>query len=160
MSKLIEIKNSFNESVIVSGKYNNIKEALEKNLGADLSGADLSGAYLSGAVFDKKYLISMTSIVPEGDIIGYKKCQKGIIVKLLIPAYAKRSNATGRKCRASYVEVLHIYGGHKKAISVHDKKTEYVKGAIVKADYWEQNRFIECAGGIHFFLTKEEAERY
>jgi hypothetical protein len=127
---------------------------------ADLSYADLSDADLIGAIYDKEYLISLTSICPDGDIIGYKKCKDNIIIKLLIPEYAKRSNATGRKCRASYVKVLHIYNGHDVAYSSYDNKTEYRKGNIVVADYWEQNRFKECAGGIHFFLTKAEAERY
>ena len=31
-------------------------------------------------------------ITPEGDIIGWKNCRYGIIVKLLIPAAAKRRN--------------------------------------------------------------------
>jgi hypothetical protein len=54
-----EIKNRYNDAIIISGEYDSIKDALEKNSGAnlyradlykaDLSGADLSGANLSGA---------------------------------------------------------------------------------------------------------------
>ena len=35
--------------IILSGKYESIKDCLEKNSGADLSGANLIGAYLGGA---------------------------------------------------------------------------------------------------------------
>lgn len=39
-----EIKNRFNDAIIISGEYDSIKDALEKNSGANLSGANLSGA--------------------------------------------------------------------------------------------------------------------
>jgi hypothetical protein len=50
----IEIRNRWTNEVIVSGKYESIRDCLERNRsenlsGADLSGADLSGACLSGA---------------------------------------------------------------------------------------------------------------
>ena len=127
--------------------------------GANLIRADLRGANLYGAEFDENYLISLMSITPEGVLIGWKKCRNNIIVKLQIPAKAKRSNATGRKCRAEYVKVLHVYGG-EFGISVHDDTTEYHKGRVVKCNEWDDNRWEECSGGIHFFITREEAERY
>jgi len=50
----IEIKNRWDNKVLVSGKYENIKDCLEKNRGSDLRDsnlrdADLRGAYLWGA---------------------------------------------------------------------------------------------------------------
>jgi hypothetical protein len=45
----VEIKNRFTSHIIIVGEYASIKEALEKNRGADLQGADLRGAYLQGA---------------------------------------------------------------------------------------------------------------
>ena len=125
----------------------------------DLYGANLRGADLRGAKFDEKYMISLTSITPEGVLTGWKKCRNNIIVKLQIPAKAKRSNATGRKCRAEYVKVLEVYGDEVE-ISQHNNATGYHKGKIVKCDKWDVNRWEECSGGIHFFITKEEAERY
>jgi len=123
-------------------------------IGADLSGANLSGADLSGA--DKARL----SIVPDqGAFDGWKKCRDGIIVRLRIPSDAKRSNATGRKCRAERVEVLEVVGG-TVGISTHDGKTEYRVGATVACDQWCDDRWQECAGGIHFFITRAEAEDY
>lgn len=88
--------------------------------GADLHGADLRGADLYGAdlhrAYDVQLSIAKISILPdEGDIIGWKKAWTDnempptpVIVKLLIPADAQRSNATGRKCRASTARVLDL----------------------------------------------------
>ena len=127
---------------------------------ADLTRADLTRADLIRAKnFDENLFISYTSICPEGTLIGWKKCENNIIVKLEIPSKAKRSNATGRKCRAEYVKVLELFGGDV-GISKHDGKTEYRVGEIVRCDKWDDVRWNECSGGIHFFLTRLEAERY
>ena len=131
--------------------------------GADLScanlyGANLSGADLSGAI-NADYVIAQTRILPEGDLIGWKKCNGGVIVKLRIPEAAKRSHAFGRKCRAEYVDVIEIIGGDK-AISQHDGKTEYIVGARVVPDSFSDDWQSECSNGIHFFITKIEAENY
>jgi Pentapeptide repeats (8 copies) len=45
----ITIKNRFTGDIIISGKYESIKDCLEKNRGTDLWGADLRGADLRGA---------------------------------------------------------------------------------------------------------------
>ena len=122
--------------------------------GANLSGADLSGADLSD--FQKALL----SILPDcGDVIGWKKCAGGVIVKLLIAEGVRRSNATGRKCRAESAVVLEVFGGDV-GISQHDNKTTYRKGETVVCDKWEEDRWVECGGGIHFFITRAEAEAY
>lgn len=82
-----------------------------------------------------------------------------MLVKVKVHEKAKRSNSTGRKCRAEYVKVLEVIGA-TKGISSHDPKTTYCVGKTVRCDKWEENRWIECAGGIHFFLTRAEAEAY
>ena len=132
--------------------------------GANLSRANLSGADLSGAE-SADLAIAQTRILPEGELIGWKKCADGIIAKLLIPAKAKRSHAWGRKCRAEYVKVLAVMNSDGKAVkegeSQHDQgKTVYRKGKIVKPDSWCADYTKECAAGIHFFITKEEAIAY
>ena len=135
--------------------------------GADLYGADLRGANLRGANLryakNADYAIAQTRILPEGDIIGYKKCVDNKIVKLLIPKDAKRSHAMGRKCRAEYAEVLEITKGKqqlKKAISTNDNSFIYKVGETVKCDKFDEDWTRECSGGIHFFITKLEAENY
>ncbi len=128
---------------------------------ADLYGADLRGANLRGAK-NADLVKAQTIIVPEGDLIGWKKCLDGVIVKLRIPTEAKRSNATGRKCRAEYAEVLEIIGTDKRkknteATSLYTKDFIYRIGETVRPHEWCEDRFQECAGGIHFYITKEEA---
>ena len=120
---------------------------------ADLRSADLSSAKNSGMA------VAMTRILPEGDLIGWKKCRDDVIVKLRIPEAAKRSHAFGRKCRAEYADVLEVIGGDK-GISIHDGKTVYVAGERVTADTFDDNWCEECSSGIHFFITKLEAEAY
>ena len=136
---------------------------------ADLSYADLSSANLRSANLsyaDLMYAkghslaVAMTRIVPpEGEVTGWKQCQSGVLVKVKIPAEAKRSNAFGRKCRAEFVDVLEIVGGDV-GISKHDGKTQYKVGERVHCESWCDNFTQECAGGIHFFITREEAEAY
>ena len=126
---------------------------------ANLSGADLSRADLSWAK-NCKLILARTEILPrEGEVIGWKKCEDGVLVKLRVPPEAKRSNALGRKCRAEYVEVLEVVGS-KVGVSIHDGKTEYKIGETVKCDAWNTDRLEECGGGIHFYITREEAEAH
>jgi len=128
--------------------------------GANLCGADLRGANLCGATNISPITNAQTLIVPEsGPFFGWKKCQNGVLVQVAVGNNARRSNSTGRKCRAEYVKVLQVIGA-EVGISNHNGKTEYRKGAIVRCDKWEEDRWQECAGGIHFFLTRKEAESY
>lgn len=45
----IEIRNRRNGKTIISGKYESVKDCLEKNRGANMDGANLYGANLRGA---------------------------------------------------------------------------------------------------------------
>jgi Family of unknown function (DUF5758)/Pentapeptide repeats (8 copies) len=147
--------------------------------GADLRSADLSGANLGGAdlrsadlrsadlrsAVAKELACAMTSIVPEtGSLEGFKKLRGGAIAHIFIPAKAKRSNAAGRKCRASEAKVLAIWDSAGKPIktghSQHDYSFVYRVGRIARPDSFDANRWNECAPGIHFFLTRIEAENY
>jgi len=125
---------------------------------ADLSGANLSGANLSDAS-NTQLVIAQSRILPEGSLIGWKKCKDGVIVKLRIPEEAKRSHAFGRKCRAEFADVLEVFNG-EFGVSSHDGKTEYRVGGRVFPDTFSDDWQTECAGGIHFFITREEAEVY
>lgn len=157
--------------------------------GADLHGANLSGADLSDAdlryadlshadLSDAKHVqlsIAKTSILPdEGDIIGWKKAWTDnempptpVIVKLLIPSDAQRSNGTGRKCRASTARVLDLQDkqgnslpSDTTAYSGHDTDFTYKKGETIHVEDFDTNRWKECAPGIHFFITRIEAAEY
>ena len=126
--------------------------------GANLSDANLSSAYLSGAN-NVDTAIAMTRILPEGTLIGWKKLRDGVIAKLMIPEYAKRSHAFGRKCRAEFAEVLELHGA-EVGYSQHDSTFVYRVGDVVKPDLWSEDWQEECANGIHFFITRLEAEQY
>ena len=141
---------------------------------SDLRGANLRNANLRGA--DGADLITArASIIPdEGDIIGWKKAYvddtmppRPVIVKLLIPADAQRSNATGRKCRASKARVLDLQDKQGNSLppdttaySSHDPDFTYKKGETVHVEDFDTNRWNECAPGIHFFITRAEAAAY
>jgi len=126
---------------------------------ANLRNADLSDANLSNAI-DIKFTLAQSSILPEtGPIWGWKKCKNGVLVKLVVGNNAKRSHATGRKCRAEHVKVLEVIGADV-GISQYDPAVRYHVGQVVRCDKWNEDRWTECGGGIHFFLTRIEAERY
>ena len=147
--------------------------------GADLRGADLYGADLQGAKLQDAYLrgadlcgaknvpfLPWTIIVPEcGSFVGWKKVG-AYIIKLKILDDAKRSNATGRKCRCSAAEVLEIQNldGTKSDIDrIHNDNccgADYIVGEIVTPDSFDDDRWNECSHGIHFFITRQEAVEY
>jgi hypothetical protein len=127
---------------------------------AVLTDANLSNAILHGAKNISSLVAAQTSIVPEtGAFEAWKKCTHGVLVRLKIPAHAARSNATGRKCRASEAEVLEIIGADE-ARSIYDDDFVYRVGKTIKANKWNPDRWTECGDGIHFFLTRAEAENY
>ena len=148
--------------------------------GADLSGADLSRASLSGANLSRADLIganlsgamgadlalAMASHLPShGQITGWKKLAGGLIAKLIIPESAKRSHGASRKCRASSAKVEAIYdslgGGVIEGVSIRSSDFVYRVGETVEPEEpFCEDRWSECASGIHFFITRKEAENY
>ena len=164
-TETVEIKNRWSGAVVFSLDVQanlpfGVKLGMAVKAAFKKGGAVLSGAVLRGAKFISKLAAAQISIVPEeGDYIGWKKCQGGVIVKLLIPAKARRSNATGRKCRAEFAKVLEVIGADR-GVSLHDGATKYETGKTVKADKWDATRWEECSGGIHHYITRIEAENH
>jgi hypothetical protein len=102
----------------------------------------------------------------EGDFIGWKKIydtERVLIAKLHIPADAKRSSATTRKCRCSKAKVIAFYnldGTESNQVSGHSGyncKFIYKVGDTVEAQDFDENRWNECSYGIHFFINRQEA---
>ena len=91
-----------------------------------------------------------------------------VIIEMRIPKDAKRSSATTRKCRASKAEVLSITSldgkkNYKKAIAGWHSAGRFVYEVgktVVPDNGFEENRWIECAPGIHHFITRDEAVAY
>ena len=139
--------------------------------GADLHNADLSGANLLGAdLRSAKNVPYIPMVCPEeGDFIGWKKAEGNkdkVIVKLRIPSDAKRSSATTRKCRCSKAEVIAIYNldgteeGETTCHSDYDNSFIYEVGKTVEVTNFSEDRWSECAKGIHFFINRQEAIDY
>ena len=137
---------------------------------ADLNGADLRGAYLGGAdlgaaQYNEKTAFFAFVCPEEGDFIAWKKVNN-VIVKLKVPAEAKRSSATTRKCRCEFAEVLALQNldgtpyNDDKVVNNNYVETIYKVGEIVRSDSWDDNRWNECSHGIHFFITRDEAVIY
>ena len=140
-------------------------------LGANLYKANLSGANLSEANLYKANLLGAKGLpaiaCPEkGSFIAFKKVRGNYIVELEIPADALRSSATSRKCRCSKAKVLSITNldGSPAIVdtvfSKHDANFAYTIGETVEVANFDTNRWKECAPGIHFFITRQEAVDY
>lgn len=147
--------------------------------GADLRGADLYRANLCEANLYRANLCEAnlygsknTPYIPiacpdTGAFVGWKKVRSNYIVKLLIPEDAKRSSSTGRKCRTNKAEVLsieNIDGSIPPELNVvsslYDEDFKYRIGETVTVDIFCDDRFKECAPGIHFFINRQEAVDY
>ena len=112
-------------------------------------------------------------VCPEqGSFVGYKvgltlneylfliPC----VIKLSIPEDAKRSSAYGNKCRCDKAKVLDIrtFGGQKvkSAVSQYDYSFVYEINKEVSVPDFDEDRWHECAPGIHFFMSEKEALDY
>ena len=136
---------------------------------ADLRGTNLCNANFKGAILNEVKYNHETAFFAiqcpeEGSFIGYKKVSNKII-KLLILEDSKRSSATSRKCRCDKAKVLSIESvdGEEMFTEVKsdfDSNFIYKVGEIVKVDNFCEDRWKECAAGIHFFITRQEAINY
>ena len=124
---------------------------------------------------------------PSNDIILYKKCTgclcnikladdedisngyEEVIVKLSVPAKAKRVYCNNLKIRVSEATVLEFYkkdgskyklkkGWHVR--SMHDNKFEYRIGATVKPKEAFDPTSGTCGSGIHGFINFNDAVKY
>ena len=146
--KSIKIRNRWTGSVVFeyTKERNTIAEAVLEAIRCDAKGC---------------YLSCLT----EGSFIGWKKAS-GHIVKLRIPEDARRSSATGHKCRcdkAYVMEIQNMDGTRATEDTVrsdHDKNFVYTVGATVEVPDFDDNRWSECAPGIHFFIDRRAAVEY
>ena len=145
--------------------------------GANLCGADLCGANLCGAnlrdadlcganLRDAKNIPYIPYACPDSSsFVGYKKAKDGI-VELEILSDARRSSATGRKCRCDKAKVLGIYDYEHNLLDIQETVSNYNSdfvykvGEIVEEPNFCEDRWNECAEGIHFFINFQEAVNY
>lgn len=131
---------------------------------SNLNNANLNNANLNNVKTNMYTIGYNLACSEEGSFIGYKKAGK-YIVKLLIMEDSKRNSATTLKCRCDKAKVLDIEKidtGEKieSTPSDYDINFIYKVGEIVKVDNFDENRWNECASGIHFFMNKENAIKY
>lgn len=141
---------------------------------ADLLGANFYKADLSEAAFQGEDIRGAINIpfIPlacpdTGSFVAWKKAYsrfgEAYLVKLLIPEDARRSSATGRKCRSDKAEVLAIEPIEPvpvivdKVRSKYDPDFYYQVGQCITIPDFDTDRFNECAPGIHFFINRQEA---
>jgi hypothetical protein len=122
---------------------------------ADLTGANLYSAYLTGANLRDAKLPDF-QISQGEDLIVYKKLRDAVICTLKIPAAARRTaSLVGNKCRAEFAVVLEGEG-----MSQHNRCFTYEVGKTVHPSEYNDDIREECRPGIHFFMTRAEAEAY
>lgn len=136
-------------------RYANLREA-------DLNYASLRYADLGSA----KNIPYVPMVCPEEcSFVGWKKVNDKI-VKLEIPAEAKRNSATSRKCRCEFAKVIGIFeldgkpSCETKVINSNYQECVYELGKLVYPDSFDENRWNECSHGIHFFMQRQEAIDY
>jgi hypothetical protein len=151
--------------------------------GADLSGADLSRAYLYGAdlthanltdailtdvcleyanltdtILDEKEQCRKGVVLTES-MIGYKKSNEGKIITLKIPIGAKVFSINNNKRRTNKAKVIDMQGEAELG-SIRDNSFKYHVGDEIDIIDFDERYNVECGSGIHFFLTREEAENF
>jgi len=128
--------------------------------GSNLRDSDLRGSKnINEANFNEGTAFLPLSCPEIGGFYAFKKC-KGLVVTLYIPSDAKRSSATSYKCRGSKAKCISIEGGLNEIVSDYDANFIYKVGKYNKVDNFNENRWVECSTGIHFFMSKELAKRY
>ena len=138
----------------------------------DLRNANFKGAFGTNMSLDQACVYGATEVpfVPmacpdSGSFIGWKKASDKIVC-LEIPADAKRSSATGRKCRCDKARVISITEPDGKPCdltevkSTYDKSFIYRVGETVSVNDFCEDRWYECSPGIHFFINRKEAVLY
>ena len=134
---------------------------------ANLYHANLYNADLRGADLRCADLPHFQICPEEGDFIGWKKVRGDIVLKLLITG-KRTSSLVGRKCRCSECKVLcaydmdgnEIFDKTRLFFSSHDHDFTYQVGEFIIPDRYDGDIRVECSTGIHFFITRKEAEEY
>ena len=131
---------------------------------ANMQGANLRRADLHGAEMPPLH-------IPQSGLFhAFKKVMGGVVLELLISAKKPRTASyVGRKCRCQKAKVLKAYDAQGKELSLpngykfysgYRSSFKYKMGEWVEEPNYNGDPRVECAPGIHFFMTKEEAEEY
>ena len=175
----------FSNSILDNGKFtgSNFSECIFKDsslYGSDLRACNLSNSDCDGTIFTSAILIDANleglkdsdrtvhfrMACPEkGYFFAYKKCFNDRMVKLLIPADAKRCSSTTNACRCDKAITVAIMntdksGFYTEASSFVDENFVYRLGEMAYADSYHEDRWLDSSHGIHFWMSFEEALGY
>ena len=133
--------------------------------GARLYAAVLENASLDDIIFDDKTENFCIHCPEQGAFVAYKKGLDNLIIKLLIPSDSRRVSSTMNCCRCDKAKVLEIknFEGTKffdEAWSTVAENFCYKLGEWVYAENFNEDRWYDSTGGIHFWMTEEEAKAY
>lgn len=133
--------------------------------GAKLYAAVLENAILDNIIFDDKTENFRIHCPEQGAFVAYKKGLDNLIIKLLIPSDARRVSSTMNCCRCDKAKVLEIknFEGTKffdGAWSTVAENFCYKLGEWVYAENFNEDRWYDSTGGIHFWMTEDEAKAY
>ena len=126
--------------------------------GADLRRADLTSADLTDTILDEKEQYRKGVMLTE-PMTGYKKACGGKIITLELPIGAKVFSINNNKRRTNKVKVIDMQG-ETELSSWHNTDFKYHVGDEIEISDFNERYNVECVAGIHFFLTREEAEKY
>jgi co-chaperonin GroES (HSP10) len=132
-------------------------------IGANLTGAILTNTTLAGAdlthtILDEKEQCRKGVVLTES-MIGYKKSNEGKIITLEMPIGAKVFSINNNKRRTNKAKVIDMQG-ETEFSSMHDNSFKYHVGDEIEIKDFDERYNVECSTGIHFFLTREEAENF
>lgn len=167
----LDLHESLLEDMDLSGAYLHSADLR----GCDMTGADIRGADMFASALEHADLTDVKTddktkyfhlYCPEkGPFIGWKVCFGRRIVQLLVPEDARRISGTTNEVKCDKAKVLTIKSvdyreSYKEAHSYVDENFVYRAGEMVCAENFNPDRFLDSAGGIHIWLTREEAIAY
>ena len=131
--------------------------------GAEFQATDFEFSNLAGANFKDEEKIRQ-GIILQSPMIGYKKLLDGSIATLYIPEGAIVFSINNAKCRTNKAEVRAIKNKFgiliERGLSFMDNTFIYEKGKTYTIENFDLEYNKECASGIHFFRTEEEAKAF
>ncbi len=126
--------------------------------GADLRRAELTYADLTDTILDEKEQCRKGIVLTES-MVGYKKASGGKIITLELPIGAKVFSINNNKRRTNKAKVIDMQGKTKLS-SKYNTSFKYHIGDEIDIIDFNENYNVECGEGIHFFLTRDEAENF
>ena len=125
---------------------------------ANLTDATLTFATLTDTIFNKKEQCRKGIVLTES-MAGYKKAYEDKIITLEIPIGAKVFSINNDKRRTNKAKVIDMQG-ETELSSWYDTDFKYHVGDEIEIEDFDENYNVECSTGVHFFLTRDKAEKY